>query len=563
MINRSESSHVVHDVIPIFEALGYPGAGDHERVKINDVPVLRPSGGRSGASMDVVYYHDGEPLVIVEAKRENKNHKTALKQAQRYRKNFPIENKDYAPTGRAPVFLSTVVGKDVKFYQDIFTVENNQLKQEAKIIDPIKFTELVEFYGLSPVFRPKILTPDLFNQLFLSELLKMYNIAGRNQISPQLIVRVSAHILNYLVDEKKYIHEIPFTDLDDFPHKQKAIIDLHKKFDLKASLGPILGNEYRRFIVRAFQGTALNQYLTPQSVISFMTDLAGPFGESSHIIDFECGSGGFLADIFKSGQVPLENVIGIDIDSKPVIFARTYLALQMRLTGKEVNSLPIKKANGLLFDNNNWDFVIGNPSGSAKYVGRDLKKILKHLSFAQEKQIKISHYSEYELSLRQAIRLAKEGGKICLVIPEGVLSNANDDGLREYIAQNCKIITIIGLPRGTFKKGVTSKSLHSGGHAATMKMNILLMHKLKSTAKQSGDYPIFLAQVYDCRSTPRDIDAWLTSRLKLIYIQWKNWLKTKSLSLLDNVLLENAQAVEISLSSKKALFKNPNQQELI
>jgi len=521
MTDRSESSHVVHDVVPIFETLGYPGAGDHERVKINDVPVLRPSGGRSGASMDVVYYHDGEPLVIVEAKRENKNHKTALKQAQRYRKNFPIEIREYATSGRAPVFLATVIGKDLKFYQDIFTVENNQLRQEAKEINPMKFADLVEFYGLSPVFKTKILTQELFAHVFLSELLKTYNFSSGSKISPRLIVRVSAHIMNYLVDDKKYIHETPFTDLDDFPHKQKAIIDLHKKFDLKASLGPILGNEYRRFIIRAFQGTALNQYLTPQSVISLMTDLAGPFNESSKIIDFECGSGGFLADILKYGQVPLENVIGIDIDSKPVMFAKTYLALQMGLTNKAIGSLPIKKGNGLLFKNHNWDIVIGNPSGSAKYLGRDLKKILKHLSLKQDNKAKDKHYSEYELSIRQAIGLAKDGGNINLVVPEGVLSNANDEALREYISQTCKILAIIALPRGSFKKGITSKSFDSGGQTATMKMNILFLRKFEREAERNEDYPIFLAQVYDYQSIPQDTDAWLASRLNLIYIQWK------------------------------------------
>lgn len=69
MPKRSEASYIVHNIVPLFEKLGYPKAGDHERVKINDVPIFNPSGGRSG-SMDIVYYHEGEPILPVEAKHQ-------------------------------------------------------------------------------------------------------------------------------------------------------------------------------------------------------------------------------------------------------------------------------------------------------------------------------------------------------------------------------------------------------------------------------------------------------------------------------------------------------------
>ena len=63
MPERSEASYIVHDIIPLLAKYGYPAPGDpdgHNRVRINDVPVYRPSGGRSGSTMDIVYYHNGE-----------------------------------------------------------------------------------------------------------------------------------------------------------------------------------------------------------------------------------------------------------------------------------------------------------------------------------------------------------------------------------------------------------------------------------------------------------------------------------------------------------------------
>jgi len=38
-----------------------------DKVKINDIPIFRPSGGRAG-TIDVVYYHNREPVLLIEAK---------------------------------------------------------------------------------------------------------------------------------------------------------------------------------------------------------------------------------------------------------------------------------------------------------------------------------------------------------------------------------------------------------------------------------------------------------------------------------------------------------------
>jgi len=99
MPERSEDSYIIHNVIPLFAKLGYPGAGDHERVKVKEVPIYRPSGGRSGSTPDIVYYHR-EPLLLVEAKREGQSQEQAIEEAENYLRNFPVKDKRYAPSGR-------------------------------------------------------------------------------------------------------------------------------------------------------------------------------------------------------------------------------------------------------------------------------------------------------------------------------------------------------------------------------------------------------------------------------------------------------------------------------
>jgi len=550
MVTRSESSYIVHDIIPLFKALGYPGAGDSERVKVNDVPVFRPSGGRSSSTMDIVYYHNGEPLLIVEAKRKHKSHNAALREAQEYRKNFPVKKKEYAPSG---------VGNDIQFYKDIFIVENNQLKQFAKPENIMKFAELLEFYGLVADFKPRILTGQNFTQEFLSELIRLYDVAGRKKVSPELIVKISCHIVNYLIDDKKYIHKKPFTDLDNYPLRQKGITDIHNRYDLLASLGSEIAYEYRRFLIRAFQGTQLNQYLTPQCVISFMLDICKPMEKNSKLIDFECGSGGYIAEAIEKGGLSINNVLGIDIDRRPIIFSKTFLALFLAITVKQISNIPLKKGNGLLYSNSGWDFVIGNPAGSSQYKGPGLSKVLMHLSIDLDGDGKDTRFSEYNFSIHQAIWLAKPGGIICLVIPEGLLSNSNDQFLRDFICRNCKILAIISLPRGTFRKGKTTQSSSSRGQLATMKMNILLMKKFKNPEDSFDDYPIFLAHIYDSKKTQEDIDYWLKPRLDLVYKQWLNWINTSKLDILDEELIKNIEMTEIKAVRKKTIFKDPDQ----
>lgn len=91
---QSENSYIANEILPLLAGgFGYP-IHDSQRVKINDVPIFRPSGARSGSTIDIVYYHNGEPVLLVEAKREHWSHETALKQALDYLRNFPVEHKE-------------------------------------------------------------------------------------------------------------------------------------------------------------------------------------------------------------------------------------------------------------------------------------------------------------------------------------------------------------------------------------------------------------------------------------------------------------------------------------
>lgn len=81
---RSEDSHIFNDIIPALADYGYPHAGNSDQLKIKDIRVRM---GSTYKFPDVVYYHDGDPILLVEAKKHSGE--DALSQAFSYVKLFP------------------------------------------------------------------------------------------------------------------------------------------------------------------------------------------------------------------------------------------------------------------------------------------------------------------------------------------------------------------------------------------------------------------------------------------------------------------------------------------
>jgi len=566
---RSEASYIVHDVLPLFARYGYPSAGDREHVKVNDVPVYRPSGGKSGSTMDIVYYYNGEPLLLVEAKREKRSHEKALEESENYLRNFPTKDKKFAPSGRQPRYIATTVGREIRFYRHRFDVSpDGLLKQISEPINILTFDELLEQYGLIKGYKPKTLEPESFRKDFLNELAAVYNTSTDGRITPDVIKNVSWHILNYLENQKTYVNRYPYTELDRELFRQEHAKDLHRRFDIIGSLGPAIAEQFRSFILRAFQGTDLNQYLTEQCVIAFMINLIGEIKNNWNVIDFECGSGGFLAAAAKK-DIPIKNMLGIDIDELPFIVAKTYLALYFKKAGKtEIDQIPVKQSNGLFSVGDDWDLVVGNPAGNAKYERDNIDEVLNNLERDLDQNGKDDKFSEYNFSIQQAVRSCKVGGRICLVLPEGFFSNSQDEVLRKYVAKHCKILAIISLPRGVFKKGTSTRTVNSGSQTTSQKMSILYAEKIRDVADGEGieidntklGYSVFLANISKPESTAGSVCEWLEPRLNMVLEEWKKWQSEKHLSELEDSLLKDAYESQKNTQGKRKTSKKDDKQ---
>lgn len=251
------------------------------------------------------------------------------------------------------------------------------------------------------------------------------------------------------------------------------------------------------------------------------------------VIDPACGEGIFLKKAVESGYTgyhpsyDIPYVFGIDIDKSVVdqweeisilnLFngkreaMRDHFYHQNGLSKLPDKSLRYKKGRDKL---DKFDAVVGNPP----YGGTGLKKseikdklansLFKYeiwsyaFGWAQSKQEtmfganikdriakKIKKFPIEILFIERFIQLAKdpipeenkEGGKIAIIIPDGILANSTYHYVRQFIADKTKVLGIVSLPRDTFKQVGTSA-----------KTSILFLQKEE---RNDLNYPVFLASI--------------------------------------------------------------------
>ena len=132
----------------------------------------------------------------------------------------------------------------------------------------------------------------------------------------------------------------------------------------------------------------------------------------------------------------------------------------------------------------NFDIVLTNPpfAGEKKGVilnrydlgfkwNRDLERTGKH-------QNKVSRDI---LFIERDLNFLKPGGRMAIVLPQGVLNNTQMEYVRRFVMKKAKLLAVVGLHGNTFKP-------HTG-----TKTSVLFLQKWREDEKIPDDYPIFMA----------------------------------------------------------------------
>lgn len=86
------------------------------------------------------------------------------------------------------------------------------------------------------------------------------------------------------------------------------------------------------------------------------------------------------------------------------------------------------------------------------------------------------------LFIERNLDFLKPGGRMAIVLPQGRFNNSSDKYIREYIAERCRILAVVGVHGNTFKP-------HTG-----TKTSVLFVQKWDDElCPKKEDYPIFFA----------------------------------------------------------------------
>ena len=280
------------------------------------------------------------------------------------------------------------------------------------------------------------------------------------------------------------------------------------------------------------------QFFTPRYVIDMCVKMLNPQYDE-YMIDTAAGSSGFpvhtifhvwrqiledeglsASHLFSLEEKPprcreyvQEQVFAIDFDEKAVRVART---LNLIAGDGETNVLHLNTLDYEMWDEvtgqEEWDDIYNSgfkrlkrqrPKGSKDYREFQFDVLMANPPFAgdiKETRI-INHYDlakkangKWEtkvgrdiLFIERNLDFLKPGGRMAIVLPQGRFNNSSDKNIRDFIAERCRILAVVGLHGNTFKP-------HTG-----TKTSVLLVQKWNDDPKvgalcpRQDDYNIFFA----------------------------------------------------------------------
>ena len=279
------------------------------------------------------------------------------------------------------------------------------------------------------------------------------------------------------------------------------------------------------------------QYFTPRYVIDMCVKMLNP-QEQETLIDTAAGSCGFpvhgifhvweqimkeeglnKSHLFTTEKKPArcenyvrEKVFAIDFDEKAVRVGRTLnlIAGDGETNVLHLNTLDYERWSEKT-DDKNWlktyaqgwfrlddlkterssnrdfgfDILMANPP----FAG-DIKETRILARYELGKKPDGKHQSAVGrdiLFIERNLSFVKPGGRLALVLPQGRFNNSSDKRIREYMAEHCRILAVVGLHGNVFKP-------HTG-----TKTSVIFLQKWNDDAsagalcRRVDDYPIFFA----------------------------------------------------------------------
>jgi len=273
------------------------------------------------------------------------------------------------------------------------------------------------------------------------------------------------------------------------------------------------------------------QFFTPRPVEDMVVKMLNPKADE-FVIDPACGSAGFLlhsvmwiaGGMITGKELPTparnfaqNNIIGIDFSKKPVMIAKainlivgdgkshvykdnslapqtwsdeTKVGLRPRLL--RFPTEPEKdRENQDKFLSLGFDVLMTNPPFAGTVKERE---ILRLYLLAEKNGRLVNKIGRHILFLNRSLQCIRPGGRMAIVLPQGLLNNTDAEYIRRFVIDEARILAVVGLHGNTFKP-------HTGTKTSVLflqKYTDEERHRIQETkAKYEGAWEDFVAELKD------------------------------------------------------------------
>jgi type I restriction enzyme M protein len=283
------------------------------------------------------------------------------------------------------------------------------------------------------------------------------------------------------------------------------IVGRLQSISLSETPGDVKGEAFQTFVYRHQRGDR-GEFFTPHPIVKLAVEMIAP-KSNEKVIDPACGSGGFLiqtishvcrtnAGIDRAAYIQ-EQIRGIEFNPDVALSAMIRLAFEGG-AGTEILCANALDENAQL--DNAFDVVLTNPPFGSKGKIED-QRILR--SYLLARRWNKTQYDEWQVTrnvlagqspeilfIEKCLKLLRPGGRMAIVLPDGLLQNVSNSHIRFWIRSQAKVLGAVSIPQDAFVP-----------YGTGIKTSLLLLQKLPANAET-----VFMAQVkkigYDVKGQP-------------------------------------------------------------
>lgn len=518
MLFRSEREVEVNLLAPLFrDVLGYPER-DLEWAK-----AVRMSFGREimTKQADLVISRSDKPLITVEAKRPTESVQSAIDQVDSYA--YALHTPFSVITNGKQFVVRGYYSANRRLNVIEDSVDNLEQADWSKLKGLIAFDKILESInepagiiqepdaGLIKDYRrffkrihnairdsdkldPASAFDELSKLLFLKaaedERESRRGSKNRNPLTVDMIAQwealgkaeASFYINKWFNATTKEIFPDVF---DDEPKVElstgaiKKILPLLDPFHVKGGDLDVKGRAFEEFLPTQLRGKGLGQFFTPRPVVDFIADLAD-ISIQDKVLDFACGSGGFLIkafdrmkeslDLLPSGtlarigtsqerlldDIKDHQIFGIDAEPRAARTAKMNMLMwgdgRRVVRGNALDNVDhaghryaIQDYNPKVADSGCTLIMANPPFGSQE---KD-ERVLSLYELGSKRRSLKSQKTEV-LFVEKGLRLLRPEGRMAIVLPSGLMSADTYAEVRAHLLTRAEIRAIVSLPTHTF-----------------------------------------------------------------------------------------------------------------